>query len=215
MAIADFVNVPALVGGAFGATIFGWLGAYVAIKGKNFATRQDVLHLNEELRKNTEITRSVDQKFTRSDVLWRGELAFRQKQLEELYGPIYGYLKSQKEIYDIWMGGSMSDKNKEVKELFTTQNNKIRELIVAKAHLIEGSVMPSSFVRFVTSGLIFDLYATQSEGEVPPHLRSDARATYPLEFNEHIFQVTEALKARIEALNREYAPPLDLSLERP
>ena len=37
MVIADFVNIPALFGAAVGATIFGWLGAYVAVKGKNFA----------------------------------------------------------------------------------------------------------------------------------------------------------------------------------
>ena len=34
MVIADFVNIPALFGAAVGATIFGWLGAYVAVKGK-------------------------------------------------------------------------------------------------------------------------------------------------------------------------------------
>jgi len=178
-------------------------------------TRQDVVLLNDELKRNTEITRSVDQKFGRSDVLWRSELAFRQKQLEELYGPIYGYLKSQKEIYDIWIAGGMKDKNQQVKELFSSQNDKIRVLIVAKAHLIEGNEMPPSFVRFVTSGLIFDLYATGTEEEIPQHLRADPRTTYPIAFNDHIFKVTEALKARIEALNREYAPPLLLPQSGP
>src|ERR1700693_3403870 len=95
--IQDFFNVPALVGSALGATIFGWLGAYLAVKGRNFATKQDVDYLRKDLRENAEIMKSVEQKFARSDILWRGELAFRQQQLAELYGPVYGYLKSQQD----------------------------------------------------------------------------------------------------------------------
>src|SRR4051794_30357065 len=212
MSVSDFLNVSSLIGGALGATAFGWFGAYVAVKGKNFATRQDVEFLRTDLRANTEITKSVDQKFSRSDVLWRGELAFRQQQLAELYGPIYGFVKSQEDIYHLWMGGRMDEKNFEIKRLFSAQNAKIRELIVAKAHLIEGSVMPDSFVKFFTSTLIFDLYAaTTNEGQVPPHLRGDPRSAYPIDFNDHIVRVTEALKARIESLNAEYAPSLKLT----
>ncbi len=108
MSVADFVNVPALVGGAVGATVFGWLGAYVAVKARNFATHQDVDLLRTDLRANTEITKSVEQQFSRSDVLWRGELAFREQQLAELYGPIYGYIKSQIDLVptlDGWRHG--------------------------------------------------------------------------------------------------------------
>lgn len=211
MGVHDWLNVSSLMGSALGATLFGWLGAYVAVKGKNFATRQDVEFLRTDLRANTEITKSVDQKFSRSDVLWRGELAFRQQQLAELYGPVYGLLTSQEDIYELWMGGGMGEKNLEIKQLFSMQNAKIRELIVTKTHLIEGNVMPDSFIRFFTSTLIFDLYAaTTNEGQVPSHLRDYPRSAYPVDFNNHVVSVTEALKARIEALNTEYAPPLEL-----
>jgi hypothetical protein len=211
VAIGDFLNVPALVGSALGATIFGWLGAYLAVKGRNFATKQDVDYLRKDLRENAEIMKSVEQKFARSDVLWKGELAFRQQQLAELYGPVYGYLKSQQDIYVLWIRGGMDEKNSEVKKLFSVQNLRMRELIVAKAHLIEGSVMPDSFVRFFTSSIIFDLYAaTTNEGQVPLHLRDDPRSAYPLDFNDHIIRVTEALKTRIQALNEQYAPALEL-----
>ena len=142
MSFSDFLNIPSLIGSALGATVFGWLGAYVAVKGKNFATRADVEFLHTELRENTEIVKSVDQKFSRSEVLWRGELAFRQQQLAELYGPLYGLLKSQEEMYSLWMEGQMNEKNLDVKKLLSTHNERIRELMVSKAHLIEGSVMP-------------------------------------------------------------------------
>ncbi len=47
------------------------------------------------------------------------------------------------------MDGGMGEKNFEVKKLFSSQNQKIRDLLVAKAHLIEGGAMPDSFVRFL------------------------------------------------------------------
>jgi hypothetical protein len=211
MSVTDFLNIPALIGSALGATIFGWLGAYMAVIGKNFATKQDIAFLHKDLRENTEITKSVDQQFARSDVLWRGELAFRQQQLAELYGPVYGYIKSQEAIAELWRSKKMSEKNLEVKKLFSAQNLRVRELIIAKAHLIEGGDMPSSFVQFFTSTLIFDLYAaTTNEGQVPQHLRDDPKSAYPLEFNAHIIRVTEALKTRIKELNEQYAPELKL-----
>jgi hypothetical protein len=208
MIIWEILNIPALIGGAFGATIFGWLGAYVGVRSKNFATRQDVQFLRSDLQAYAEVTKAVDQTLSRSDVLWRGELTFRQQQLAELYGPIYGYIKSQGEIYRLWMGREMDEKNLEVKKLFSSHNKEIRELILAKAHLIEGRNMPDSFVRFVTSTLIFDIYATDVEGHVPQHLRNDSRTAYPDDFNEHVIMVTEALKARIDTLNRHVARPL-------
>jgi hypothetical protein len=214
MNFADLINIPTLVGSALGATIFGWVGAYVAVKGKNFATRQDVVLLRQDLLENTHITKSVDQKFARSDVVWRGDLDFRQRQLAELYGPIYAYVKSQQDIYKSWMAGAMAEKNHEIKRLFSAQNKSIRNLIIEKAHLIEGSAMPDSFVRFFTSTLIFDLYAAGTDdGQVPQHLRDDPRCAYPLDFNDHIVRVTEALKARTQGLNAQYAAPLGLMTE--
>jgi hypothetical protein len=72
--------------------------------------------------------------------------------------------------------------------------------------------MPDAFIRFFTTTLIFDLYAaTTNEGQVPPHLKHYPRSAYPMDFNDHIIRITEALKARIESLNTEYAPPLKLA----
>jgi hypothetical protein len=212
MGLSELINVPALIGSALGATIFGWFGAFVAVKARNFATRQDVEFLRKDLRTNAEIMKAVDQSYTRSDILWRSELDFRQRQLADLYGPIYGYVKSQGDLYKMWMSGAMAEKNLEIKKLFSLQNATIRELIITKAHLIDGGAMPDSFVRFFTSTLIFDLYAASTnEGKVPQNLREDRRSAYPLDFNDHIILVTEALKARIQSLAAQNVPSLNLS----
>jgi hypothetical protein len=53
----------------------------------------------------------------------------------------------------------LEDRNIEVKHLLKKQNESIRNLIINKTHLIEGSAMPDSFAAFFSSTMIFDLYA--------------------------------------------------------
>jgi hypothetical protein len=214
MPLSDWLDVPKLVSSALGATAFGWLGAYVAVRGKFFASRKEVDTLRQDLQANTELTRSIEQKFSRSDILWRDQLSFRQQQLELFYGPVYGYLKSQRDIYDMWMSGMLSEKNLEVKKLFAEQNAIIRQLIIDKAHLIEGSEMPEDFVRFFSSTIIFDLYASGTEeGMVPCDVAKDIRTAYPDGFETHVICVTKQLKDRIAALHAQYAPPLESQIE--
>jgi hypothetical protein len=91
----------------------------------------------------------------------------------------------------------------------TKQNEFMRELLITKAHLIDGSKMPDSMMRFATSTLIFDFYASPSEeGHVPERLKEEPRTKYPIKFDQHVIDTTERLKARIDELHRKYAQPL-------
>lgn len=180
--------------------------SYVSERAKRLATMADLGEIQKQLQENTEITKSIDQKFSTEDYLARAELSFREKQLAEFYGPAYGTLKSQKRIYDLWMEGKMTDVNFEVKKLLSRQNAFLRQLIIDKAHLIEGSEMPKSFVHLVTSTLIFDLYAAPTDkGQIPSHLAKLDDVKFPNEFLKHVVDITEEIKARIEALHKAYA----------
>jgi hypothetical protein len=142
-------------------------------------------------------------------VLWRAELQYREQQLAELYGPAYRYVKTSKELYDLWMEGKTPEINLTVKKWMTKQNEFMRELLITKAHLIDGSKMPDSMMRFATSTLIFDFYASPSEeGHVPERLTEEPRTKYPIKFDQHVIDTTERLKARIDELHRKYAQPL-------
>lgn len=199
----------AIIAGLLSATVFVWTKEYFGEKGKNFATRQDINTLQELLKTNTEITRSIDQKFSRDDYGWRSELAFRERQLSEFYGPVYAIVKSEKEIFDLWSERKMDEVNFQVKQFFHQHNVMVRDLIVNKADLIDGATMPDCFVRFFTDTIIFDLYAVPTnEGAVPNHLKEDQRVRYPFDFDEHIITTTERLKSRIAALHKKYAEPL-------
>lgn len=203
------VGIVGVITGFLCATIVEWLKAYSGVKGKNFATRQDFEELQEQVRKNIEITKSIDRNYSREDYLWRSELAFREQQLSELYGPAYGYLMSQKEIYEMWMANEMPGVNLDVKRLLSELYGKLRNLIINKSHLIDGTTMPDSFVRFFTSTLVFELYAARTEsGSEPERLKADPRTAYPHEFGAHIIKITERLKARIAILHSKYAAPI-------
>ena len=93
----------------------------------------------------------------------------------------------------------MADVNLQVKKLFHDHNNRLIELIINKAQLIEGASMPDCFVKFITNSIIFGFYAVPTdEGVIPEELSADPRVQYPFDFDHHIIQTTERLKARIE-----------------
>jgi hypothetical protein len=201
-------TVVSFIGGALGATIGSYYTSYFSERAKNFATKADLGELQKQLRENTEITQSIASAYSKKQVLWQSELEYREHQLSELYGPAYAYVKSQKELYDLWMARKMDEKNSDIKTLFSQQNQILRDLIISKAHLIEGPTMPDSFVRLFTSTLIFVFYAApNNDGSVPDKLKGAAE--YPTEFDKHVIKTTELLKKRIDALHVNNAPPLE------
>jgi hypothetical protein len=148
----------AAITGFVSATVLAWLTEYFRAKGKTFATKQDFDELKRQLQENTAITRSIEQRYSREDILWKSELEFREKQLSELYGPAYGIIKSEKEIFDLWITGKMKDVNLKVKQLFDKHNKFLMNLIANETHLIDGASMPESFVRFNTNSIVWGLY---------------------------------------------------------
>ncbi|MDI4231452.1 hypothetical protein OZ411_01315 [Bradyrhizobium sp. Arg237L] len=214
MASAEYWPVLSPILGAFvGATVVVFSRRYFEERAKNLATKHDLVDLQRQLRENTEITKKIEQVHAREDVLWRSELDYRERQLSELYGPAYGYVTTSQEIYDLWLEKKTPEINFKVKQLLTKQNEFMRDLLIRKAHLIEGAQMPESINRFATSTLIFDLYASPTEdGYVPEPLRSDPRTVYPENFDKHIIETTERLKKRIDQLHAKYSTSLQTEL---
>jgi hypothetical protein len=110
------------------------------------------------------------------------------------------------------MAHQMPEVNLSFKKILAKNNEVARNLILQKAHLIQGGRMPEAFVRFVTSTTIWDLYAAPTpEGEVPKALKRDERSKFPDEFIKHVYAVTEELKARLQKLHEEHPISLPLS----
>lgn len=197
------------IGGAFAATFAAFFKGYFGNRGKNLATKHDIENLQNQLEENTNITKRVERSYSREDVLWRSELDYRERQLSELYGPAYAIVKTEADIYSLWMEGRMTEVNLKVKQYFHERNNKMTDLIINKAHLIEGAEMPDCFVRYITDAVVFGLYAVPTEhGQVPQELANHPRVQVSSDFNDHIIKTTERLKSRVEFLHNKYAQPL-------
>jgi hypothetical protein len=202
----EFKDFVPLITAALGASLFGYLGAYFGGLGKLQVEKQERDYLRRTLSDNTETVKSIEGRLNREDFLGRHELEFRERQLAEFYGPVYGYLKSQRDIYNMWMDGMLDEKNLEIKQLFAKQNAIVRDLIIRNVHLIDSSDMPEYFVTYLTNTLIFEMYAAATaDGMVPERVAEDPRAKFPDEFEEHVFHTTIRLKQRTEALNANFA----------
>jgi hypothetical protein len=138
-------------------------------------------------------------------LLTEAELAFRKRQLEEFYGPIYASLKLVARIYPLWLDGRFREVNTDIIALFKKQNEEVVTILKTKAHLIDGSEFPPAFTRYMTSVSIWGMYCTRpAEPWFPPHVASLDELKWPKEFEEDIFTKTEELKRRLDTLLQKY-----------
>lgn len=115
MSVLDFFReyapVTNLISSFLGATIAVFVGGYLRERGRQLAIRHDFEPLREQLAENTTLTKSIESRLSQADWLGRSEFEYRCQQLSELYGPLYRHLKTTQDLYDIWMGGALRDKN--------------------------------------------------------------------------------------------------------
>ncbi|MGK7910511.1 MAG: hypothetical protein AB4050_03365 [Synechococcus sp.] len=134
-------------------------------------------------------------------LLTETDLEFRQRQLEEFYGPIYASLKLSSEIYPIWIDGKVKEVNQEIINLFKHQNDSITVILKTKTHLMDGEKFPPEFIEFMTSATIWGMYCTrENDPYIPDHVASLEQVRWPKEFEEHIYDKTEELKRNLDEL---------------
>ncbi len=133
------------------------------------------------------------------------DLEFKKAQVKELYGPLYGILKTSRKIYDLWMDRKLDGINSDVKQLFKMNNEKANKIIIDNVHLIEESPMPECFLKYVSSTLVWSMYCADSEeSELPPHLKNHPDVEWCVEFEEYIFSTYEKLAAELAVLYKKY-----------
>jgi hypothetical protein len=89
-AVAAGVTVHSLLtlGLALVVTVVGgFTAAYVKRKAETLATRQDFRSLQVQLEENTRLTEGIKQEFSKDYNTWETKREFRQRQIQELYGP--------------------------------------------------------------------------------------------------------------------------------
>jgi len=206
--LMEYAPITNLVSSFLGATIAVFLGGYLRERGRQLAIRHDFEHLTEQLAENTTLTKSIESRLSQADWLGRSEFEYRCQQLSELYGPLYGYLKTTHDLYDLWTGGRLHDRNLDVKRLLAEQNDAIVSLVRSKVHLLDDGEMPPSLIRLITSSIVWNLYCSISEeGALPPALSSDERVRYPIDVIAYVASKTEEIKRRRDELYSRFAFP--------
>ena len=141
----------------------------------------------------------------RISLLRHQDLEYKAAQIERLYGPLYGLLKTNRTIYDLWMRGELKGANLKVKKLFQSNSEAANELIINNAHLIDEVLMPDSFIRFCTSTQVWSMYCADTEaGSLPEHLSEHPDIKWCQEFEDYIFSKYAALSMDLLSLYRRY-----------
>ncbi len=141
---------------------------------------------------------------SKHELALEAQIAFKEKQLSEFYGPIYALLKRGRTIYKYVMDGKLGDIDEHLRKMAVEANNAIVNIILTKSHLIEGSVIPNSYIHFLTHVEIWHAYLKTEFQGVPYSQSEFPEAYYPVEFEKDIYLTTEALKFELQGLYRQY-----------
>ncbi len=134
-------------------------------------------------------------------MLRRNDLEHKKAQVKELYGPLYGLLKTNQKIYDLWMEGKLNSINLKVKQMFKENNDKAKEVIIKNAHLIDENPMPEMFIRYVTSSQVWSMYCSDTEdGVLPSEIADHPDIKWSQEFMDYICRKYETMSRELEEL---------------
>jgi len=139
------------------------------------------------------------------NLIRHADLDFKKSQIQYLYGPLYGILKTNKKIYDLWIKGELEEINLKVKKLFKENNEKANKIIVENAHLIDESPMPECFAKYATRTLVWSMYcADTDDGVLPARIKDHPDIKWCQEFENYIFDTYARLSCELSELYKKY-----------
>jgi hypothetical protein len=141
---------------------------------------------------------------TTRELTLQSQIAFKERQVSELYGPIYAMLKRGRTLVRLWREGKLAEVEASFWSLAFSTNETIETLILDKSHLIEGDHIPDSFIQFLTHVPIWHWF-----GETAHHVPTLSpeefpEAYYSEQFERDIYQTTERLKRELHELYRRF-----------
>jgi hypothetical protein len=196
----ESLTIPALI--AMGLVAF--MGGYFAALAKRLVAAQSFQQVLRETKETKELVARVELAMSQAKVIEETELAYRERQLAEFYGPIYGAVKSTGRLWKLWAGGRLDPIGREVLEYFRRQNELIVEILKTKFYLVEGDQIPESFSSYLTSVMIFNIGPRVGNGYTPQVVADLPEAAFPEEFFTYIITTTEQLKRNLAQLYAEH-----------
>jgi hypothetical protein len=142
-------------------------------------------------------------------------LKYVERQLEELYGPLAFLLYEGRRTFQdlletfgrdhVFMRDNyISEEDLKIwlfwaEHSFLPKNEKIKELLVSKTHLIEGSSFPRSYVTFLDHHYSWSIQHQRWKEEGVAY-SWHSKINWPVEFEQEVIQTFEMLKAKHSVL---------------
>ncbi len=134
----------------------------------------------------------------------KSQIEFRERQLAEYYGPISAILKRGALLYKVFEKGKLSGIEPTINAVIVDGNNAIVNILLHKSHLVAGSTLPESYVRFLTHVALWSAFRTSKAHISPPTIEEFPEAHYPVDFEADIFRTTEKLKKELVELHARF-----------
>ncbi len=189
-----------LVTSLIGALV-GSLAGYFRTRAEKELAHHDFERVLVETQATSESVNRIQQQFDQGNIVFAVEIAYRERQLAEFYGPIYASLKMTGRLWKLLSNGKIGSIRGPVMDLFRDQNEMILKHLQTKFDLVEGDSIPQSFAKYATSVTLFNLGTRIGpDNNNPPDVAALEEAQWPKEFFEYIVSTTEKLKSRLGQL---------------
>jgi hypothetical protein len=157
-------------------------------------------YLNRKLEK---VKHELSLRSAHTQITRQSEIQYRERQLAELYGPVYALLKQIRPLDDLWSTGKLPKTEQAAIQHIRRANDRIVEILLTKSHLIEGDAIPQSFNRFLTHVAIWHAYL-DTPGADWASWNILHEAHYDPTFEASVYASTESLKRQLDELYKQY-----------
>jgi len=128
----------------------------------------------------------VERDRKRRELTLKSQIEFEERQLSEFYGPIWAILKRGERIVEVWKEGRLGEIDEPIRDLLQEGNDQMVRIILTKAHLIDGDVIPTSFTDFLIHAAIWHAYRKTTQKGIPRSSLEFPQAYFPPQFNRDI-----------------------------
>ena len=157
------------------------------------------------------VTSSLSRQREERKAKLEANLAFVERQLEELYGPLVALMYEGRQIFQellrtlgrnhVFTGDQPLSKDEQrtwvywAEKSFLPRNKLIRDLLTSKPHLVEGKDFPKSYITFLQHQSSWAIHHQRWLDQAVTY-QWHAPVNWPTDFEQDVIQTFKALKTR-------------------
>src|SRR4051794_35313233 len=124
---------------------------------------------------------------TTRQLMLKSQIEHKERQLSELYGPIYAMLKRGRILARLLREAKLERINEQFWVLAYRTNDEIEKRLLGNSHLIDGGEMPEAHVQFLTHVALWRAFGEATRASPPPQ-HELPEAWYSEAFEREIYE---------------------------